>query len=239
VGCAAGHVGLGASWVCNGLPRRKSLMGISLRPEHLRRYKDLALLLRRYGGRGLRPQRGLVRHARPGGGRRRSSPKAEQLAADLEELGPDLHQARPAAVDALGPAARGVPPGAEPPPGRRRADPVRRRRGGLRRRARRAAEPGVRRGRRDPIGSASLAQVHRGVLRSGREVALKVQRPGIRERIATDLDVLGDIAELLDQHTERAALPVRRAARGVPQVAPARARLRARGAQPQRARAAS
>lgn len=38
-----------------------------------------------------------------------------------------------------------------------------------------------------PVGSASIAQVHRGVTTEGREVAVKVLRPGIRERFARDI----------------------------------------------------
>jgi len=38
-----------------------------------------------------------------------------------------------------------------------------------------------------PVGSASIAQVHRGVTREGRTVAIKVLRPGIRERFAQDI----------------------------------------------------
>ncbi|MGH7475659.1 MAG: ABC1 kinase family protein [Longimicrobiales bacterium] len=53
-----------------------------------------------------------------------------------------------------------------------------------------------------PLGSASLGQVHRARLRDGRAVAVKVQRPGIREQIADDLEVLGELAEFLDQHTD-------------------------------------
>ena len=53
-----------------------------------------------------------------------------------------------------------------------------------------------------PIGSASLGQVHRAVLHGGREVAVKVQRPGIRAEIVADLDSLESIAEFLDSHTD-------------------------------------
>jgi predicted unusual protein kinase regulating ubiquinone biosynthesis (AarF/ABC1/UbiB family) len=53
-----------------------------------------------------------------------------------------------------------------------------------------------------PLAAASLGQVHRAWLRDGRAVVVKVQRPGIREIIAEDLDALEDIAEFLDKHTE-------------------------------------
>jgi ubiquinone biosynthesis protein len=39
-----------------------------------------------------------------------------------------------------------------------------------------------------PVGSASIAQVHKGVTREGKTVAIKVLRPGIRERFARDID---------------------------------------------------
>jgi ubiquinone biosynthesis protein len=50
-----------------------------------------------------------------------------------------------------------------------------------------------------PIAAASLGQVHRGVLRGGREVAVKVQRPGIREQIAKDLSAFHEIAAVIDR----------------------------------------
>ena len=53
-----------------------------------------------------------------------------------------------------------------------------------------------------PIGAASLGQVHLATLRGGRKVAVKVQRPGIRQQIAADLDSLAEIAEFVDAHTE-------------------------------------
>src|ERR1051326_4160975 len=53
-----------------------------------------------------------------------------------------------------------------------------------------------------PIATASLGQVHRATLRSGRAVAVKVQRPGIRPRLVEDLEALEDIAEFLDRHTD-------------------------------------
>jgi predicted unusual protein kinase regulating ubiquinone biosynthesis (AarF/ABC1/UbiB family) len=53
-----------------------------------------------------------------------------------------------------------------------------------------------------PLAAASIGQVHRAVLRDGREVIVKVQRPGIREQIIEDLDALTEAAEFLDNHTE-------------------------------------
>lgn len=55
----------------------------------------------------------------------------------------------------------------------------------------------------EPLGAASLGQVHRATLRSGREVAVKVQRPGIRPQIVEDLEMLGELAELLDGRSEQ------------------------------------
>lgn len=45
-----------------------------------------------------------------------------------------------------------------------------------------------------PVASASIAQVHRAVLPTGQEVAVKVQRPGIERQIDTDLEILSAIA---------------------------------------------
>ena len=50
-----------------------------------------------------------------------------------------------------------------------------------------------------PVAAASLGQVHHAVLREGREVAVKVQRPGIREKVIADLDALDEIASLVDR----------------------------------------
>jgi len=50
-----------------------------------------------------------------------------------------------------------------------------------------------------PLAAASLGQVHRAVLRDGRPVAVKVQRPGVREQVLLDLDTLGDAALLLER----------------------------------------
>ena len=51
-----------------------------------------------------------------------------------------------------------------------------------------------------PLGSASLAQVHRASLRSGRQVVLKVQRPGLDRLFRHDLEVLQQIAAAVQRH---------------------------------------
>jgi ubiquinone biosynthesis protein len=48
-----------------------------------------------------------------------------------------------------------------------------------------------------PLAAASLGQVHRAALRDGRVVAVKVQRPGITERVTADLQTLDEIAKFL------------------------------------------
>lgn len=51
----------------------------------------------------------------------------------------------------------------------------------------------------EPFAAASLAQVHRATLReSGREVALKIQRPGIEEVIEMDLHILQSFAHRME-----------------------------------------
>ncbi len=51
-----------------------------------------------------------------------------------------------------------------------------------------------------PIASASISQVHRGVLPDGTVVAVKVQRPGIRATIEVDLEIMFHLAELTEKH---------------------------------------
>ncbi len=49
-----------------------------------------------------------------------------------------------------------------------------------------------------PIAAASMAQVHRATLRDGRKVVLKILRPGIRETIAADVQIMRTLASLLE-----------------------------------------
>ena len=52
---------------------------------------------------------------------------------------------------------------------------------------------------RDPVASASIAQVHLGVLKDGREVAVKVLRPGVERDIAKDVALLETGAALVER----------------------------------------
>ena len=52
-----------------------------------------------------------------------------------------------------------------------------------------------------PLGSASLGQVHAATLRDGRDVVVKVQRPGLRETLADDIEFFHELASFLTAHT--------------------------------------
>ncbi len=53
----------------------------------------------------------------------------------------------------------------------------------------------------EPLASGSIGQVHRAKLPTGTAVVVKVQRPGIRDQIRTDLRFLNEVADLVDHHT--------------------------------------
>jgi ubiquinone biosynthesis protein len=57
-----------------------------------------------------------------------------------------------------------------------------------------------------PVASASIAQVHRAVTHAGDEVAVKIQRLGVRERILDDLDFLRYLAQLIETIVEDSGL---------------------------------
>lgn len=51
-----------------------------------------------------------------------------------------------------------------------------------------------------PLGAASIAQAHRGKLKTGETVVVKVQRPGIRKIVTVDIDILRQVAALMEEH---------------------------------------
>jgi predicted unusual protein kinase regulating ubiquinone biosynthesis (AarF/ABC1/UbiB family) len=57
-----------------------------------------------------------------------------------------------------------------------------------------------------PIASASIGQIHGALLRTGREVVVKVRRPGIAEQVALDLDLLRSLSSTAESHSETARL---------------------------------
>ncbi len=57
----------------------------------------------------------------------------------------------------------------------------------------------------EPLGSASLGQVHAAELRDGRPVVVKVQRPNIRNSLADDLEFFRQLAHFLAEHTAAGA----------------------------------
>jgi len=58
----------------------------------------------------------------------------------------------------------------------------------------------------EPLASASIAQVHSALLKDGREVVVKVRRPGVLEQVEVDLDVLRTTVRFLHKHSETAQL---------------------------------
>jgi ubiquinone biosynthesis protein len=56
----------------------------------------------------------------------------------------------------------------------------------------------------EPLAAASIAQIHEAVLSDGRDVVLKVRRPGIVEHVDLDLDVIGSTVRFLDKRSETA-----------------------------------
>ncbi|MBW2620251.1 MAG: AarF/ABC1/UbiB kinase family protein [Deltaproteobacteria bacterium] len=57
-----------------------------------------------------------------------------------------------------------------------------------------------------PLASASIGQVYRATLKDGEEVAVKVQRPGIKKIIEVDLEIMLHLATLMEHHIEEMSL---------------------------------
>jgi len=54
-----------------------------------------------------------------------------------------------------------------------------------------------------PVASASISQVHRAVLKTGEEVAVKVQRPEVNHLMETDIEIMYYFAKLLEKYFEK------------------------------------
>jgi len=178
-------------------------MAISLKPQHLKRYQQIAWLLIKYGRSDLVKQSGLEETLQA---EQRVTPKeaakADELAADLERLGPTfvkLGQLLSTRVELMPraylQALERLQDKVEPF-GFDQVETIV------------SSELGVRMSKAfadfsaQPIASASLGQVHLAQLRDGRPVAVKVQRPNMREALVEDLEALEEIADFLDKHTE-------------------------------------
>jgi len=180
-------------------------MALTLQPDQLRRSKEIARLLLRYGRSDVlaAAQRDpLLADLEPPPPE--AADEAEQLARDLEALGPTfikLGQLLSTRSDLLPPpyldALARLQDEVEPFP---YADVERIV----------AEELGVRMSKAfadfaaTPTASASLGQVHRATLRDGRQVAVKVQRPRIRQRVLADLEALERLIGFVEEHSERA-----------------------------------
>jgi predicted unusual protein kinase regulating ubiquinone biosynthesis (AarF/ABC1/UbiB family) len=176
---------------------------LSLKSEYLKRYKDFAFLLFRYGRSDLVRRAGLselLPEEEEAAGK--PPPEAEAFARDIERMGTtfiklgQLLSTRPDIVPpAYAQALARLQDDVEPVAFAEVEEII-------------AAELGVRLSKPfaaiepKPLAAASIAQVHRARLRDGREVAIKVQRPGIRERVLHDLEAIGDLAQFLAGRTE-------------------------------------
>jgi ubiquinone biosynthesis protein len=163
-----------------------------MKTSHLSRYKDIGALLVKH--------RSLL--TSPGEDDQEISADAEALAADLERLGPTfvkLGQLLSTRSDLLPPAylraLRRLQSDVAPFSFDEVEQIV-------------SSELGVRLSKafvtfeEQPIASASLGQVHRAELRGGKRLAVKVQRPNIREQVLDDMDAIETIASFADNHTE-------------------------------------
>ncbi len=177
-------------------------MSLSLKPQNLKRYRDLLMLFHKYGHGDLIKEAPIIDDPLPHAPAQPVPLEAKELAKDIEKLGPtyiklaQLLSTRSDFVpqgymDALSRLQDGVEPfpfsqvqaivaveiGARISKAFLEFDPV-------------------------PIAAASLGQVHRAVLRSGQQVVVKVQRPDARETVSEDLEAMSELAQFMDAHTD-------------------------------------
>ena len=170
-------------------------------PRHAARYAQLARLLVKYGRRDLVRGMGLEEFSESDDSGAQLAPDAEAFTADLERMGPTyikLGQLLSSRVDLLPQAytqalAR-LQDDVEPAPYAEIEEVISAELGTSIRHAFASFD-------REPIAAASLGQVHRARLPSGREVVVKVLRPGVREQVRDDMAVLAELAEFADNHT--------------------------------------
>jgi ubiquinone biosynthesis protein len=177
-------------------------MSISLKPQYLARYKDVALLFYKYGRGDLVKRAGLADLLPEDSAEvARAAPQAQELASDLEKLGPtfiklgQLLSTRPDIIPtAYADALKRLQDDVAPVPFEE-IEKILEAELGDRRVALRGLE-------REPLAAASIAQVHYAELRDGRRVAVKVQRPGIRDQVLADLEAMAQVIAFVDGHTE-------------------------------------
>jgi ubiquinone biosynthesis protein len=58
----------------------------------------------------------------------------------------------------------------------------------------------------EPVATASIAQIHSALLHDGRDVVVKVRRPGVAEQVELDLELLHSTARTAENHSETARL---------------------------------
>jgi len=178
-------------------------MAHSLAPQNLKRYKDMGWLLVKYGRSDWARGMGLETDFAPRDGEDAGSlEQGEELARDLESLGPTfikLGQLLSTRADLLPlPVLTALSRLQDQAEHFSFAEVERVVESELHVRISKAFAEFE----STPIAAASLGQVHRARLRDGRAVAVKVQRPGIREQIAEDLEAISALARFLDAHSD-------------------------------------
>ncbi len=174
-----------------------------LNRESLARYRDVVTLLLRYGGREFIEHSGLgeLLESNDIDAAAVETARAEQLADDLEHLGPTfvkLGQLLSSRADMLPPAYREALARLHDEVDPFDIDDVQRvitEELGI------GPDEAFARFDRQPLAAASLGQVHRARLADGREVVVKIQRPGVGDIVQSDLAVIHQIARLMDEHS--------------------------------------